>query len=238
MNALVTGGASGLGYEITKVLAVKYDKVYFTYRSSKEKAEELESTIKNCKGIQCDFDEGHQLNQLCSKIPSLEPTVLINNAWAALVKKHFHKLDDTHHLESFKRNLNPTILISKACLKYFKQKKEGSIINILSSSVINNPPIGWSGYVAEKSYLLSLSKAWATEYAKYNITSNCISPSMMKTKMTLDMDERILENIIKAHPRKALLTTQEVAHCVVSLLDMSKQINGINMIINSAQDVF
>lgn len=237
MNALVTGGASGLGGEITKAISVQYETVYFTYKTSKEKAQTIENSLSNCKGIQCDFGKPLELKSLCDKIGGLGLNTLINNAWTSLEKKHFHKFDDEHHTLSFQRNVAPTIQITKACLKHFRSKKDGAIITILSSSIINSPPIGWSGYVAEKNYLLSLSKTWAAEYSKYNITSNCISPSMMQTNMTSDMDQRILENIVKSHPRKALLSTTEVADSVVSLLNMTKHVNGINMIINSAEDV-
>ena len=43
MNVLITGGASGLGAAITRILAADAaNKIYFTYCSSSEAAKQLE----------------------------------------------------------------------------------------------------------------------------------------------------------------------------------------------------
>ena len=90
---------------------------------------------------------------------------------------------------------------------------------------------------AEKQYLASMSKSWATENASCNITSNCISPSIMKTGLTKDTDERVFENIIEGMPRKQLVKPNDVAECVCFFIDSSQNINGINLIINKGIDV-
>ena len=94
-----------------------------------------------------------------------------------------------------------------------------------------------SEYVASKNYLLSLSKSWATENAKFNISANCISPSMMLTNLTSDTDERIVEEMQNAHPLKKLITPVEVAESINYLINASQQINGTNMIMNAAADI-
>lgn len=77
------------------------------------------------------------------------------------------------------------------------------------------PPIGSSTYIANKAYLEKLTKVWAIENSKFNITSNSISPSFMQTKLTSEIDERIIEQIISNHPLKKLLTVDEVAETVL-----------------------
>ena len=131
----------------------------------------------------------------------------------------------------------PTIKITQEAIKVFRKKKFGKIINILSTVVVNKPPIGMSEYAALKSYLFSLSKSWAAENATFNITSNSISPDFMQTKLTAYKDERLVELYAQAHPLKKILTPKEVADAVVFLVNCSQQINGINMVINSAQSI-
>lgn len=106
-----------------------------------------------------------------------------------------------------------------------------------TSFLINKPPLGLSAYVAEKAYLTSLSKSWANENASFNITSNCIAPSMMLTPFTSGLDERVMENVVQAHPFKRLLTPDETADTIWLLLQAPQHINGSTLIINGGMDV-
>ncbi len=139
--------------------------------------------------------------------------------------------------DGFRENVLPVIQITQQAIKQFRKKKFGKIITILSSAIINKPPVGWSEYAANKAYLLSMSKSWATENAAFNITSNCISPSLMLTNLTSDMDERLVETYEQNHPLKKALSTSEVAETVAYLVGATQQINGTNLIINSGTDV-
>ena len=107
----------------------------------------------------------------------------------------------------------------------------------MSSAIVNKPPIGWSVYTANKAYLLSMNKAWATENAKHNITSNAISPAFMDTSLNGDLDERLKENMTIAHPLKQLLKVEEVATAVDFFVGASQQVNGTNLVINAASDL-
>ena len=115
--------------------------------------------------------------------------------------------------------------------------KSGKIITILTSALVDKPPSGASSYVANKAYLQSLVKSWAVENKKFNITSNSVSPSLMLTKLTSDIDERIIDQIIDNHPLKKILETSEVAETVAFLVNSSQQINGIDLVINSAESI-
>ena len=59
----------------------------------------------------------------------------------------------------------------------------------------------------------------------------------MQTNLTKDIDQRIIEIMIKKNPQKRLLTTDEVADAVFFLLNSTQQINGINIVMNSGSDV-
>lgn len=238
MNILITGGASGLGEAITvKLAADKENKVFFTFNSSQDSARELEGKFSNVKGFKCDFNNESELNSLCAQIDSMDLDVLINNAISSMVKKHFHKIDIDVFRDSFASNLIPVIKITQSVLAVFRKKKFGKIINILTAALVNKPPIGWSEYIANKAYLASLSKSWAVENAAFNITSNSISPSFMKTDLTSDFDERIVEGMIESHPLKELLTPQEVADTISFFVGSSQHINGVNLVMNAASDI-
>lgn len=238
MRILITGGASGLGREITLLLAQnKEHEILITVNNSVLKATELSSEHSNISFIKCNYTVQDDLNALFEKVALFKPQVLINNAFTGFQKKKFDKLPIESFQESFEKNISPVISLTQHCIKAFKKEKYGKIITILSSAILNHPPIGWSIYTAEKNYMLSLSKSWSTEYKSYNITSNSISPSFMMTNLNKDMDERVIENMINSHPLKELLPPLEVAKTVQFIIDASQHLNGTNIILNTAENV-
>ena len=239
MNILITGGASGLGKAITTILAkIPENKVYFTYNNSSTNAEKLEAEFSNCYGIKCDFCNPLEIDSFEQKISNLDIDVLVNNAYSGEpVKTYFHKIPASDFSKEFYENIIPTIRITQACIHSFRKKKSGKIITILTSFLVNTPPTGASVYVANKAYLNSLVKSWASENAKFNITSNSVSPAFMLTGFTSDVDARIVEQMEENHPLKKILTTDEVAESVLFLTNSTQQINGIDLLINSALNI-
>lgn len=239
MNILITGGASGLGEAITRMLAKEQSNtVYFTYANSQANATKLQHEFKNVIGIKCDFKNATELEALKSNIEALQIDVLVNNAFhGEAIKSYFHKIPEADFAAQFIDNVIPIIGITQATLTSFRKRKQGKIITILTSFLVNTPPIGASSYVACKAYLGSLVKSWATENAKFNITSNAISPSFMQTGLTADVDERIIEQMTAGHPLKKLLTTDEVAETVLFLASASSQMNGVDIVLNAATNL-
>lgn len=237
MNILITGGASGLGSAITKILAANSaNNVYFTYYRSSEAAEKIEADFSNSKAISCNFLNKEDMHSLVNAMDTMDMDVLINNALCGLTQVHFHKQAPETFINSFINNVQPVLHVTQKAISIFRRKKFGKIITILTSYLLK-PPIGMSEYVANKAYLASMSKSWAIENAKFNISSNCISPSIMRTPLNKDTDERIFEELESKHPLKRLLTTEEVASEVLALLNSSQHLNGTNRIINAAEDV-
>jgi 3-oxoacyl-[acyl-carrier protein] reductase len=238
MNILITGGASGLGEAITRKLAfTNTHKIIFTYFHSFEKAEAIEREFKNTKGIQCDFKNEKSIEQLIRQMDGMSLNGLVHNAITGYETNHFHKTPSESFAKSFIENIIPIIKITQKAISTFRKERHGKIITILSSALINTPPLGMSEYVASKAYLESLSKSWAIENASLGITSNCISPSFMQTHLNHKLDERVLENMIASHPLKKILTVEEVADVVAFFIDATPQINGVNLVMNAAENI-
>ncbi len=238
MNILITGGASGLGEAISRHFAsIPSNNVFFTYFKAGETAKNLENQYANLKAIFCDFTNIESVRSLLAEIIKNDIDVLINNAISGINSEYFHKIEAQNFSESFQKNILPVICITQEAIKHFRIKKSGKIITILSSYLINTPPVGMSEYIAEKAYLLALSKSWATENIKFNITSNCISPSFMSTNLTSGTDERVVENMILKHPLKSIVKVSEVAELVSFLASASQHINGENILMNAGENM-
>lgn len=236
MNILITGGASGLGEAITRNLATDAKNlIYVTYSSSDKNAKLLEQELQNVKTIKCNFLNTGDLSALTKMIGALNLDILINNAYhGKFIDTYFHKTSIDDFASNFEVNIIPTLNITQAVLKTFRKQKNGKIITLLTSALLDNPPMGASVYLAGKAYLKQMAKAWATENVKHNIVSNTISPSMLKTNLTKEIDERIIEQIESSHPLKQLLTVEEVAETVNYLVNASHQINGIDIPLNAS----
>ena len=235
MNILITGGASGLGKSITKILAEDENNfVYFTYSKSISNAQQLKKEFKNTKGIQFNFEDEEAVKLSSEKINELDLDVIIHNAYSGeYLKNHFHKIDSNDFLTDFKVNVLPVIEITKAAITNFRKKKSGKIITVLTSALVDIPPVGSAVYTANKAYLEKLTQVWAHENARFNITSNSVSPAFMETAMTNSIDERVKEQIIESNPLKRLLTTEEVAKAIQFLVNDTTQINGKDFLINA-----
>ena len=203
MNILVTGGSSGLGKSIVKKLCSnKKYKVYFTYNNSIENSKKICFKYSNAHGIKCDFTNKRELNEFIENFKNLNINILINNFYCwpknpllpgTFLTKNFHKIDKNVFIDEFYNNIIPTIIITQEAIKHFRKKKYGKIITVLSS-FLNSPTIGSSIYISSKNYLKGLTKVWAVENVKFNISSNTISPSFMLTPHTLKMDQRLNKN--------------------------------------------
>jgi 3-oxoacyl-[acyl-carrier protein] reductase len=239
LKILITGGASGLGKIITTKLSQLPDAtIIITYCNSEQSARYIESNCKNVRALKCDFTSQPDIESLLLLIENEGIDILVNNAQITKIEKqHFHKLNPDIFLNGFQKNIIPVIRITQAAIKVFRTKKSGKIINVLTSFLANKPPVGVSEYTASKAYLLSLSKSWANENAAYNITSNSISPSFMKTGLTSDTDERVIYELESKHPLKRLLPPENVAETVMFLCTASVYINGVNLYINAAENL-
>lgn len=238
MNILVTGGSKGLGAAIVSKLAENpANHTFFTYNNSEIQAIELEGRTSNTTKVYCDFRNDASLASLSEKLAEWDVDVLINNAAINQPKNHFHKLNTDGLVDNFRINVAGTVTITQAAIKLFRKKKSGRIITILSSAIMGKPPVGWAEYVAGKNYLLSLSRSWVAENNRFNIVSNCVSPSFMQTDFNQNVDQRLVDDIITAHPLGKLLTVEEVADTVDFLTTCSPHINGTNIVMNAGMDL-
>lgn len=239
MNILITGGASGLGRAITELLAQEStNNIYFTYCKSQNKAHEIELKFTNSKSIQCDFSKQADMKNLVNDLQQIDIDVLINNAYSGdVVPTYFHKINTQELASDFSKNILPVVEITQEAIKIFRKKKFGKIITILTSYLTNTPPTGLAKYVAGKAYLEKLTKIWASENIRFNITSNTVSPSFMLTGLTEETDDRIIEQMIDQHPLKKLLTVNEVAQSIQFLVQASQHINGTDMLMNAGSNL-
>ena len=239
MKILITGGSQGLGRALVEICAANSDnQITFTYCHHKDEAKNLTNKFNNVQAVQVDFCAQDSIDQFVNKLETSPFDVLINNAYTGSPQGvHFHKTNPDDYAQAFQQNVMPVIKVTQACAKGMRQRKFGKIINIITSYVMDVPPTGFSVYTATKAYIRQLSKSWSKELGRFNITSNCILPDYMQTEFG-QVEDFQLEQMKQAHPLKQLLTPEEVASVVLSVIQASQQLNGVDIPINAAQHIF
>jgi 3-oxoacyl-[acyl-carrier protein] reductase len=129
-------------------------------------------------------------------------------------------------------NLGSTFFLCKYAIKKMLKNKYGRIVNI-TSVVGHTGNLGQSNYSASKAAIVGMSKSLAIEYAKKNITINCVSPGFIQSSMTDKIVESIKAVLTSRIPMAKLGTGEDVSNTVAFLSsDAASYITGETIHVN------
>jgi|SRR6185437_7506065 len=209
---LITGGATGMGYEMAKMFKDKGAEVLICGRTEKtvmDAAKELDifgftADVANEKDVENLFKFVEQ------NWKGLD--VLINNAGIG----YFSELVSTT-TEDFTRvwdiNVKGAFFVGREAAKIFIRQDKGNIINIGSTASLYGFANG-SAYVASKFALKGLTECWRAELRKHNVRVMQINPSEVVTDFGAKSGYGSDDNGKK-------LTASEIAHVAMSMLTMN-----------------
>lgn len=230
---IVTGGDKGIGRGIVEVLSEENYNVLFTYKDNIAGAMELQNSYPHNIAIQCDFSNIDSIQQSIKKIKQYDLNIsgLINNVGIDK-DKTFQKMEYEDWYTVINVNLINMYYYIKIFSKHMIDGLWGRIINISSIGAFYNS-YGKSNYAASKSGMIGLTKSLALQFAKYNITVNCICPGAFDTDMFNRIPDKYKEQILNDIPMKRLGTARQVGHLISFLLDDKAQyITGQTIHIN------
>ena len=213
---LVTGATGGIGNSIVKKFVSLEGDVLATGTNS-EKLEELRSNYPNISVLKFDISEHERIEEFVENVNSQLKgiDVIINNAGITrdnlslrMKSEEWQKVIDT--------NLTSTFYICKHGIKKMLKNKYGRIVNV-TSIVGHTGNLGQSNYSASKAGMIAMSKSLAIEYAKKNITINCVSPGFIQSKMTENIVESIKAALTSKIPMSRLGTGEDVSNVIAFL---------------------
>lgn len=234
--AIVTGGARGIGREISIQLAKDGYTVIANYNSSKEQAMELEKFSKSnnlsIEVYRADVSKSDQVNKMISDTIEKYKRVdlLVNNAGISLEKLITDTTEDEWD-KIFDINLKSVFMCSKAVLKNMIENKSGKIINISSMWGVAGGSYEVA-YSATKSGINGFTKALAKEVGPSNINVNAVAPGVIMTDMMKDFSEEDIEALKYETPLMKLGKPSDIAN-IVSFLASEKADFITGQIINS-----
>ena len=215
-NILITGASGGIGNELVRKFVSLGGNVLGSGTKT-EKLDLLKKRYPNIKVKRFDMAEHQRVEEFIDNV-SLELgglDILINNAGTNMDNLSLRMKDDEWK-KVIDINLTSTFLLSKYAIKKMLKNKYGRIVNI-TSVVGHTGNLGQSNYAASKAGIIGMSKSLAIEYAKKNITVNCVSPGFIVSDMTMNIADKVKLYLTSRIPMGKLGTGEDVSNCVAFL---------------------
>ena len=231
-NVLITGATGGIGNELVKKFITLGANVLATGTKS-EKLDTIKKKYPDIRIKKFDISEHPRIEEFIDNVV-LELgglDVLVNNAGINMDNLSI-RMKDEEWIKVINVNLSSTFLLSKHSIRKMLKSKFGRIVNI-TSVVGHTGNLGQSNYAASKAGIIGMSKSLAAEFAKKNITVNCVSPGFIASDMTMNIAEKVKLYLTSKIPMGKLGTGEDVSNCVAFLSsDQASYITGETIHVN------
>lgn len=223
--ALITGGASGIGFATANLLLGEGAKVVLTDREQALSAPELAPLRQRASIRSLDVRREAEWIAVTDAIAAEfgRIDIVVNCAGVVLLKDvEATTLEEWQSLMAV--NLDGTFLGCKHAVRVMKDRGGGSIVNLSSvAGIIGSGNL--AAYSASKGGVRLLTKSVALHCARrgYNIRCNSVHPSFVETPMLRSMiasarDPKKLENsFAQAAPLGRLAQPDEIARTILFL---------------------
>lgn len=230
-HAIVTGGASGIGFAITKTFLASGATVtiwdYAAEPLAKAKAE-LGAFASQLHTAVVDVSKRDSVAAATAALAA-PVDIVVNNAGITR-DKSFAKMSPEDWDAVISINLTGLFNVTKGVSEKFNaDSKHKRIINI-SSVVGLYGNFGQLNYAAAKSGVIGMTKTWGKELGRKGFTVNAIAPGFIRTPMTAAMPPEVLQGMEAKVPVARLGETSDIANAVLFLAsEQASYINGTTL---------
>lgn len=234
--AIVTGAGQGIGFEISRQLALHGAAVVLNDIDEKLTASAV-SKIQleggNCVGLAGDAGSVSFIGEIVSFAVSKfgRVDIAIANAGITLYADFFDYTPDSFN-KVMQLNLAGSFFLAQAAAKQMKEQKTGGSILFMSSVVGHQAHKNLAAYAITKAGLEMLAKNLVIELSSYNITVNAIAPGATLTERTMD-DKDYDKTWSRITPIGKPATTDNIAKAALFLVSSdAKHITGQSLVVD------
>lgn len=219
-NAIITGGARGLGLAIADRLLASGARCSLWDRDS----DALEAASKALEGkggvntvvanVTSEKDVQLAFSAEVKQFGNID--ILVNSAGIAGVTKHLWELTMDEWREVVDINLNAIFLCCKTVVPHMLDKGYGRIVNISSIAGKEGNPNA-SHYSASKAGVIGLTKSLGKELARTDIRVNCITPAVVQTPILEQVPQSHIDYMLSKIPMNRFGRAEEVGAMVAWL---------------------
>ncbi len=242
-TALITGSSRGLGAAMAVKLAACGAKTAVNYFGSPALAQRVVEHIRAAGGaadsFQADVRDEQQVQTLVDAVQQTYGLIdiLVINATGPQPFIQIEDLTWQHCLHQLEFFVKSPLLLVKAVVPQMKKRRYGRIINI-GSEVFERGIAEFSNYVSAKGAQLGLTRSWAMELARWQITVNHISPGWIPTERHANDPQERKDAYAKAVPMGNMGGADDVAEAVAFLAsDGAKFITGQKLAVNGGNSL-
>jgi 3-oxoacyl-[acyl-carrier protein] reductase len=216
-TALVTGATGAIGGAIARALHGQGATVALS-GTRRDALDALAAELKDrVHVLPCDLADKDAVEAL---VPSAEEKltrldILVANAGVNR-DNLFVQLRDEDWDNVIAVNLTATFRLTRAAVKTMMRRRWGRVIGISSIVGYTGNP-GQGNYTASKAGLVGMLKSVAAEYAKRNVTANCIAPGIIASAMIDKLNDKQRDGILARVPAGRLGAPADVAAAAVYL---------------------
>jgi 3-oxoacyl-[acyl-carrier protein] reductase len=238
-TALVTGATGAIGGGIARALHAQGATVALS-GTRREVLDTLAAELKvRVHVLPCDLADKDAVEAL---VPSAEEKmqkldVLVANA-GVNADNLFVSLTDEAWDKVIAINLTAAFRLTRAAVKTMMRRRFGRVIGISSIVGLTGNP-GQGNYTASKAGLVGMMKSVAAEYAKRNVTANCIAPGIVASAMIDRLNDKQREAIMARVPAGRLGIPADIAAAAVYLAsDEAAYVTGQTIHVNGGMAMF
>ncbi len=225
---LVSGASRGIGAAIAKAFAAEGAMVLVNYLQNDVAANQVVAQCQALGGeawaIQADVRSIEAVNVMVaaalSELGHID--VLVNNAFSPYVfdpeqRPRFWDLPWKAYQDQFEGSVQATYNTCQAVLPHFKQRGQGSIVNLVSD-LVERPVIAYNDYATAKSALVGFSRNLAADLGPLGIRVNCVAPGLVSaTDSSRPTKEAVKDAIISQTPLGRIANPDDIAGPVLFL---------------------
>ena len=214
-HAVITGGATGLGYAIAQRLITSGGSVTLWDRDDVAARKAATALGARASAVAVDVSQHASVQAAVKATLLLAPRVdaLVNSAGVTgpNVKLWDYPVDEWRQVMDV--NLNGLFLCCREWAPHLRANNYGRIVNIASVAGKDGNPNA-SAYSASKAAVIALTKSLGKELADTGVRVNCVTPAAVKTAIFEQMTPEHIAFMLSKIPMGRFGTPEEVAAMV------------------------
>lgn len=217
---IVTGASRGIGEAIARELAADGYDLALVARSA-DRLEELAAELATevtCLALPGDISDWEEVQAIVKTVHETFGEIygLVNNA--GMTKDGlFVRMSPERWKAPIEINLHGTFFFTRVVSAIMMRQRKGRIVNIASVIGLTGNA-GQANYAASKAGIIALTKSVAKELGSRGVTSNAVAPGFIATDMTMDLPEKVRQDMLSRIPLKRFGEGKDVAGVVKFLL--------------------
>ena len=183
-NAIVTGGASGIGAGIVRRFIAEGAQVAIADCNASAATALAAELGTAALAIEVDVSSAASVAALArSAAAALGPLdILVNNAGIGHAPTSLEDIDEAEFDRLLAVNVRSVYLTARAFVPGMKTRRRGAILNIASTGGVSpRPRLAW--YNASKGWVITATRAMAVELAPFGVRVNALNPVASETPL-------------------------------------------------------